>query len=413
MICLLLFFTYLIFSCENKKEASPLNVISVASTVGYYNILNLSEYVTEIKYIPLETNNSVLVSEIRQIIYENEKILILDLTSGLTQNCYLFDSNGKFFWKIGQRGQGPEEYISLKNISIQENFIFLIDQSKILIYDANGYWVKNINLRANEIPAKYRQSSLFEILPLKKDTFVMNVATVSEYFPQAVLFETYQSYLRIIKEYPNCVKLDKLIPRLSTVDLGIMYRFQDDVRVYKAMNDTVFTIGQNMGMKASFIFELGKYGPPLSFYEAKEKYLDGIKKYIIPSTIFESLNHLFIDFSFGSHAPEPVEGGISFITGEQTVNTHVLGIFNKFTGEFTLMKQPIKGKLGFKNDIDNGPVIWPHYISSNNELVTYISVEEFMDYYDKIETPTLQMTEIAQNGSMDDNQIVIFAKLKE
>ena len=78
----------------------------------------------------------------------------------------------------------------------------------------------------------------------------------------------------------------------------------------------------------------------------------------------------------------------------------------------TLMKQPIKGKLGFKNDIDNGPVIFPRYISSNNELVTYISVEEFLDYYNKIEKPTPQMTEVAKNIDLDDNQIIIISKLK-
>jgi len=60
------------------------------------------------------------------------------------------------------------------------------------------------------------------------------------------------------------------------------------------------------------------------------------------------------------------------------------------------MKQPIKGKLGFNNDIDGGPVVWPHYVSSNNELVTYISTEEFLDYFDKIENPTPQMIEISK-----------------
>ena len=77
------------------------------------------------------------------------------------------------------------------------------------------------------------------------------------------------------------------------------------------------------------------------------------------------------------------------------------------------MRQPEKGKFGFKNDVDNGPVIWPHSISSNNELVTYISVDEFMEYYEKNENPTPQLKTIAEKVNFDDNQIVIIAKLKE
>jgi len=170
-------------------------------------------------------------------------------------------------------------------------------------------------------------------------------------------------------------------------------------------------------MKESFIFELGKYRPTHAYLEQREggndlrNYINFGKNFIFPLTIDESLNHLFIKFSFGNHAPEPFED--TDILGGQYTNPFVYGVFDKFTRELTLMRQPVKGKLGFKNDIDRGPVIFPDYISSNNELVTHITVEDFLDYYDKIENPTLQMTEIAKKSEFDDNQIVIIAKLKE
>ena len=88
------------------------------------------------------------------------------------------------------------------------------------------------------------------------------------------------------------------------------------------------------------------------------------------------------------------------------------GIFDKRNGELTLMSRPIKEKLGFKNDIDNGLVIWPHYISSNNELVTFIQPEEFMEYYSLINNPSDKLKEIANKIKLDDNPIVIIAKLK-
>jgi hypothetical protein len=120
---------------------------------------------------------------------------------------------------------------------------------------------------------------------------------------------------------------------------------------------------------------------------------------------------LFFRFDFGNHSPEPYER-IS-PTGLQYTAYDVHGVFDKRTGELTLMRQPVKGKLGFRNDIDNGPVIFPHYISSNNELVTYIQPEEFMDYYARISNPSAALKEIADRLRIDDNPIVIVAKLKE
>ena len=406
---LLIFFailTSLPISCKNKKNAYHHHVIPLAGTVGNYSLLNMSEYITEIRYIPLETNASSLVGEVRKISYENEKILIKDAS----QNCFLFDTDGKLCSKIGQFGQGPNDYIFIQEVLILDSFLFLFDQHKILIYDTNGYLVENINCRS--IADEYNTSSR-RVIPLKNDTFVMDVVSAFNHYPKAVLFETHRFNAKIIKEFPNYIELNKSKPGYFGYEIGILYRFNDDVRVYKVINDTIFTIDQNMEMKPAFIFDLGKYRLTLSFLENKEE-LRVRNNFITPDAIFESSGHLFIEFQFKNHAPEPFEytsytGGVV----RQVFNTKVHGVFDKTSGELILMRQPIKGKFGFKNDIDNGPVIWPNYISSNNELVSYVNAEEFLEYYDNIDNPAPQMTEIAKNLSWNDNPIVIIAKLKE
>ena len=142
---------------------------------------------------------------------------------------------------------------------------------------------------------------------------------------------------------------------------------------------------------------------------------NGEMNLIIPHSIFESFNHLFIGFFFGNHAPEPFDYIKTWrgTNPRPATNYSVLSVFDKRTGELSLMNQPIKGQLGFKNDIDNGPVIWPQYISSNNEMITHISVEDFLEYYNKSEKPTPQLAEIAGRIKEDDNQIIIVAKLKD
>ena len=190
-----------------------------------------------------------------------------------------------------------------------------------------------------------------------------------------------------------------------------MYRFKDEIRTYKFINcDTLFTIGQDTEIKEAFIFELGKFRPSIAHFE----YRDQSGGFIRPEIITESINHLFIRFFFGNHAPEPFKYIYTFrgVDPRERTNSDVCGIFDKSTGRLTLMRQPIKTKLGLNNDIDGGPVIWPQYISSNNELVTYVSAEEFLDYYAKIEKPTPQMMEVSKGITVDDNPIVIIVKLK-
>ena len=400
-----IFFTCLIVSCNNKKDALLLNVIPLASSVGKYKTLNLSDYATEIRYIPLETNDSVLVGARPRICYENGHIFI----SEALHNCYLFDNDGKFCHKIGQRGQGPNEYFALVQSFMQDGFIFLNDNQKILIYDMNGYPIETINLWSNDIPAKYRGAGDIHLSPLKKNTFVMNVISMEGDYPKAILFETHQSGVKMIKEYPNFVTLHKLRSGIVGGERGFIYRFENDVRTYKGINDTVFTIGQNTEMKTAFIFDLGKYKRPLSFYEWREDINATFNNYIYLYAIYESLNYLFIEFSFGNYTPESSK----YTTSRGTQgNANVCGVFDKRKGEFTLLSPPIKGKLGFKNDIDNGPVIWPEYITTNDELVSLIHPEDFMEYYEGITNPSAELKKIADRIKPDDNPIVVVTKLK-
>ena len=409
---LLMLFAFLTYSCDNIRDTHSLNIIPLASTVGKYRMLNLSDFATEVKYIPLETNDSALISYIFQISYENEKIFIRNASSLFNTDCYLFDINGKFCNKIGQKGQGPDDYISLSQAFLHEGSIYLTTDTKILIYNVDGLLIKKYYLSSNDIPDDYL-IGWRSMSPLDMDRFIMHPVSWKGSYPKAILLEADQSNLKIINEYPNYIALDKGIGSVMTSEAGIMYNYKDDIRSFRILNDTIFTIGKDTIMKDAFIFEFGKYKTPPSFVEGKydQDYVNDAKKYISPNAIYESSNHLFISFDFGNHAPEPIE--LKNNQGGKYNDSRVCGVFDKLTGKLTLMKQPVRGRFGFKNDIDGGPVVWPHYISSNNELVSYISVEEFLYYYDKIDDPTPQMTEIAKKISSDDNQIVIIAKLKE
>ncbi len=401
-----------LMSCERKISPAKENIIPLATEVGKYGILNLSDYVTDLKYIPLETNDSVLISNIEQIIYENEKIII---TSDWRQNeCLVFNKNGAFCNKIGNIGQGPEEYIALQQIFTHDNLIYIKTPSVLLkTYDTDGNFVKKIPL-----PDLKSEYMIREVQPITSDIFFLDIASHElSYYPITILIKSNGITSDIIKEYTEPFILEKPFEYVSNNEFAITYRFKNEIRYYKYTNcDTIFTIGKSLNKKDAFIFDFGKYKPTRTHLTGKkDNSLSGAPP-IRPIKILESSDFLFIEFNFAKYAPEPFEFKTTMgsSTKEKIVtNSMVFGLFDKNTKTLNLMNQPIKRKLGLKNDIDGGPVIWPLYISTNDELVTSVSSDDFLEYFDQIENPTPELVHIAKQVKSDDNPIIVIAKLKD
>ena len=407
----LFWFWVLIGSCTKSIVSTDLSVIPVASEVGKYEILNISDYASSISYIPLETNDNALIYEsISQIIYEREQFIILDLL----QSCMVFNKNGRYLHNLGKRGLGPEEYLVIRNISLYGDSIFLHTTSptKIRIYHSDGSLIDI--LKPDSIPERY---NLYAIWFLNPQVYLSDVVTMAANhstasYPRALLLQEENNQLIINREYPY-VYIEKEIGGFSdSYEVATVYRFKDQIRTYKAINDTVFTVGSDLEMDKAYVFDFGKYraSSKWMFEMAQNK----LPIYIWPLNIMESSHYLFIEFFFGNFAPELFE----YLSRQGTPNERksidyrVFGLFDKRTGKLKLMNQPIKKKFGFKNDIDGGPVIWPLYISSNDELVFAVQPEEFMDCYKKVINPSAELTDIAKKIKLDDNPIVIITHLK-
>ena len=361
-------------SCENEDNVKEMRFISVANEFGTYNILNLSDYVTDIKYIPLETNDSVILAEIKTLVYENGKIMIIDRGSF---NCWVFDNEGKLYCKIDDRGQGPNEYIGISDMFVYENLIYLrASPHMLLIYDLNGKFIRKINSPKNMSEGLMIRN----FQPLKSNIFFMDMATYElVYNPKAALIEVEGDSSKIVKEFIDPIKVEKDIQAYLVSEVAIPYHYKGNVRLYRRLNcDTIYMIGEDFEMKEAFIFNFGKYKPTMDFLIPSKNRRDRYNSPITVDIILESPQYLFINFNFFSNAPEPFPYW-TYIGQEkyQVPNQTVLGVFNKNTGKLNLMKQPIKGELGFCNDVDGGLVIWPQYISTNDEIVTSISADAF------------------------------------
>jgi len=109
-----------------NRANGPL-VIDFLHQIGNYQNIYLSEFVSEIEYIPLETSSNCLIGgglKKSNVIVTKSHIFL-----ATQKYCYAFDRNGKFITEIGHCGQEPNEYTI-----INSNVGIFVDEKKQSLY---------------------------------------------------------------------------------------------------------------------------------------------------------------------------------------------------------------------------------------------------------------------------------------
>ena len=90
-------------------------------------------------YLPLETNDSCLLSRIERIIFENNLLFILDDNDKVIT---IFDHTGKFINRIQHAGNGPNEYYRIGSFDVKDSLIYIHDdvRNRIISYSFDGQW---------------------------------------------------------------------------------------------------------------------------------------------------------------------------------------------------------------------------------------------------------------------------------
>lgn len=133
--------------CTGHKVNADGNV-----AVEFNNTINpLAENISSIELIPLETDSEHLVGGVTDLAIAGDSYIVMDL---INNNIFRYSADGKFLGCIGQKGNGPEEYIRINDIQYRDGnlcvFSTPFETSKILIgreYDrledipGNGSWI--------------------------------------------------------------------------------------------------------------------------------------------------------------------------------------------------------------------------------------------------------------------------------
>ncbi len=127
----------------NTNDSSKV-VISLTEDITK-NSIRLDTLIDDYTIIPLETNANCMIRNIDEIIVLKDRIIIVDKSK--EQVAFIFSINGEFISRIGKKGRGPNEYITLRDIAVNymTNEIILYDGmgKKLLFYNIDGRLIKN------------------------------------------------------------------------------------------------------------------------------------------------------------------------------------------------------------------------------------------------------------------------------
>ena len=334
---LLLFHLVFFIGCSGEKKNSlqqngtskndietAIPIIDLEKAIGNLSKekFNFSNFVSDITYTPLETNEqSIFGGKFAPVNNITENFLFFD---GL-----MFNRDGSFVRKIGRIGQGPQEYIQALGIAVdekrQEFYIHGNFTHDIIIYDFNSVFKKRLKV-------DYNGHNIYSL----GDGKILLTRTSGAFFDNFYEYQLididneeviYTRDIGVIKdgyEEKGCE---------FGIDNNIIWGFGNSLSYYEFFSDTIFSVENGIVTVPRYQLNMGKYKYSADVMHNTERTEYRPESFMRIGVIRESSQYLFITFSYNK---------ISYVTS-----------YNKSTGELLINKFD----NFFNNDIDGG-FIW-------------------------------------------------------
>lgn len=134
---------------ENLNGAEILSAQFVNSTEP----VKRDMLIDSVSFVKLETANDCLIGVIDKILFVDDIMVVVD--KNISKAVYLFDMNGRFLRQISRLGNGPHEYLTIKDVCITPNneiAIYDIFKDKVLFFDTTGQYLKE-----QSMPYRFQQ----------------------------------------------------------------------------------------------------------------------------------------------------------------------------------------------------------------------------------------------------------------
>lgn len=325
-----------LIGCKNGSKCGTNNYVRI-DTLYYQNSIDslCSAYVDDIYYVSLKQSENHIIQEATKVETQNNKLFIL---SKNLHKIVAYSLNGDFLFEINKLGKGSQEYSEIANFTVDDKYIYIVDNLKhqIIMYSCDNGKYKNrkdISFVAWDIACLSENEFLFAFLPNNPN------GRVNMKQPTAAVWKTDSTFSTILEEFiPYHEKYTEMIGK--------------NVYFTKYKNDVVFHSFQNEGY---MIFSAGQQKPQYTHI-------------VLPqciSSISEAKYEDVVngDYMYLSETPFILEDYIVFAIGKGNIDEPVL-----------LKKKDKKFEKNKEYD-PNGGLLFPSCVI-DDKLVVYLSDKE-------------------------------------
>lgn len=207
----------------------------------------LDQWASSVRFIPLETNDSILIPYISRIVKHGDKLLVQH-----ENRASVFNLDGKYLYDIGRQGGGPDEFSRLSELVPHDDLIYIKEGgNQIKVYGWDGRYI-----RSKMIPGRGIRS----IYPLPgSDLIVGHVPNFSGSIQNRFYF------------FRDTTLLDSIPNHKTYREPLFVMVFTNEFRPFDGNRttafkelfcDTVFKVNKENKLLPYTILDLGKYHTP-------------------------------------------------------------------------------------------------------------------------------------------------------
>lgn len=379
---LFVFVLFVFTNCKRKEHNSSAPIVFAIKDLSQSSKVKLSDLgFNDIQYIPLETNKQCLIGGINRVIAGNGFFLVKYIERILT-----FRTDGSFVAKIGEKGNGPEEYQLAHDVAIDRTSknIYVLSgwEQKIYVYTEDGRFIRTI-----PVP-KYSKELTFagnDILcySVNTDGLVKNS------------FNLVDKNGIVIKSFPNKYPFKAQPFVIFYQHENLFYEYGSQVFKKEIYSDTIYAFVKNV-FKPKFVLEQGKW---LLTPKVRENgdWMKVLKNYVTQWNLFEFGDKICYEFS------------------DKTGHFCFVGSTNSDFRSLTDWDQ------GFVDDLDGGPNIKLQTVEDDKTVIswvsalalkTYVASDAFKNSKPKYPEKKKALEKLANSLSENDNPVLVLVKMK-
>ena len=363
-------FLIILQSCgySKKTDEDSIRRIEVCFSKDKLSTLYASEFISDIEYVCLETSPECFIGDNQKICLSDNYILIFSMGDS---RCLLFSRQGEFLRHIGNKGQGPREYVlepSRLYIDEESNMIYLSSIFELLAYRITGEFVKKLNL--NELTKKAGISrNLWNVTYWKDDLFCSNVDLSTGKEPYSFVIFTLDG--DIVKLFPNHLIFDSEVTFGGINFSADIYNFNGQLSFMRGGSDTLFRLNEQMEFVPELIFDL--CGREIPTHRRGKR--DSPSTYTYSSILMETENYLLLHCNFGDKKFSDLSTFYCLYDKNRNKPTIVKPEYvrDRIIIGYDGKERKVKAYFsGFINDLDGGPNMLFSFYSDRGQIISSI-----------------------------------------